>query len=857
MAEELVTTTTSETSPSMSPCSPRDHKTPKISPNCRQVMCAVCEDQATGRYFGAQICEACKSFFIRSTKKGMPKFKCQSSSACPVTPTSRLLCQHCRFQKCLNAGMCRKVKQPSKDPPADNTPCKVCNDMSSGIHFGVFTCEGCKGFFRRSLKDGASYMCGDEKKCVITPTSRNVCRYCRYQKCLQVGMSRQSIKLGRHHKLDMEVSDSSSKMPRVSQPMDTASWGECSPSQAFDDDDDDETTMEVNSSSPLLGGPGVGESLAVPESFARGFGGRSSPIMDFKSVQQVRASPPAPTVTSVTGFASKGGGLSSGISPSSGNPGFTGNAPTLGRYPNPGACPKLPHTSLGPFSGLPTSSMPSSTTIHSPQHPMSSVQYTPVCNAFSTMPSGGSDFTFRRNYFDDGSHSTADTNLSLPNPQAMALDSQSMPTTPAFSFEVSSGSSHSPSSPASFQARNSDEMTDKGMESLAAASPSRPMMSQDASRSLHQDMYQDKTSKPFAMMDPGSSVKTSVKVKQEDSGSCITEPFQRQHNPEAMRRGTGPDLSRVPGKHSLSDDSENNEQLKSAKMSPSTHKLQQEQSEGSVKNLAYAQKVARRLELGCQKGEILSEESEALLSRTSQPVQKFERDLIIVEVTQAFEELAILFQTMSQSKPQIEATEELRTKMDKASPEAMRLFQERVSLKIIGSVNFAKNIPGFREIPVSDQMNLIKLGTFPSILCHLCWQGEEYSWLEHTFFTVPSLEALVCGMKTSCYSFREDFSKVTFDEHEIALIMALIFINPDPSGLESVDFILNLHGKLRLIFKHYCLEKYGEMKQYLKFISFLPRLYKIELLHKKSIKDGYHEQSADVTLPALFAEINL
>ncbi|KAF6293666.1 RAR related orphan receptor C [Rhinolophus ferrumequinum] len=79
-------------------------------------------------------------------------------------------------------------------------PCKICGDKSSGIHYGVITCEGCKGFFRRSQNCNVAYSCTRQQNCPIDRTSRNRCQHCRLQKCLALGMSRDAVKFGRMSK---------------------------------------------------------------------------------------------------------------------------------------------------------------------------------------------------------------------------------------------------------------------------------------------------------------------------------------------------------------------------------------------------------------------------------------------------------------------------------------------------------------------------------------------------------------------------------------------------------------------------------------------------------------------------------
>ncbi|XP_072306146.1 peroxisome proliferator-activated receptor delta b isoform X2 [Eucyclogobius newberryi] len=74
--------------------------------------------------------------------------------------------------------------------------CKVCGDKASGFHYGVHACEGCKGFFRRTVRMKLEYdRC--ERACKIQKKNRNKCQYCRFQKCLSLGMSHDAIRYGR------------------------------------------------------------------------------------------------------------------------------------------------------------------------------------------------------------------------------------------------------------------------------------------------------------------------------------------------------------------------------------------------------------------------------------------------------------------------------------------------------------------------------------------------------------------------------------------------------------------------------------------------------------------------------------
>ncbi|XP_066527315.1 peroxisome proliferator-activated receptor delta [Hoplias malabaricus] len=77
-----------------------------------------------------------------------------------------------------------------------NVECRICGDRASGFHYGVHACEGCKGFFRRTVRMKLEYeRC--ERSCKIQKKNRNKCQFCRFQKCVILGMSHDAIRYGR------------------------------------------------------------------------------------------------------------------------------------------------------------------------------------------------------------------------------------------------------------------------------------------------------------------------------------------------------------------------------------------------------------------------------------------------------------------------------------------------------------------------------------------------------------------------------------------------------------------------------------------------------------------------------------
>ncbi|XP_076014180.1 hepatocyte nuclear factor 4-gamma [Genypterus blacodes] len=78
-------------------------------------------------------------------------------------------------------------------PDGVSSNCAICGDKATGKHYGASSCDGCKGFFRRSIRKSHVYTCRFSRQCIVDKDKRNQCRFCRLNKCFRAGMKKEAV----------------------------------------------------------------------------------------------------------------------------------------------------------------------------------------------------------------------------------------------------------------------------------------------------------------------------------------------------------------------------------------------------------------------------------------------------------------------------------------------------------------------------------------------------------------------------------------------------------------------------------------------------------------------------------------
>ncbi|XP_075282981.1 estrogen receptor beta isoform X3 [Opisthocomus hoazin] len=108
---------------------------------------------------------------------------CEARPMEPVLPVTRET-----LKRKTNGNDCTSPIANIPGSKRDAHFCAVCSDYASGYHYGVWSCEGCKAFFKRSIQGHNDYICPATNQCTIDKNRRKSCQACRLRKCYEVGM---------------------------------------------------------------------------------------------------------------------------------------------------------------------------------------------------------------------------------------------------------------------------------------------------------------------------------------------------------------------------------------------------------------------------------------------------------------------------------------------------------------------------------------------------------------------------------------------------------------------------------------------------------------------------------------------
>ncbi|EGT30925.1 CBN-NHR-270 protein [Caenorhabditis brenneri] len=93
--------------------------------------CRICGDQVKSDRLGCPACLSCIIFFRRAVRKNA-EFICTKRGNCPTFNEFRSSCRHCRYQKCLQAGM-KSSLVVTRDLNGPRTPTPTFLDVPSNL----------------------------------------------------------------------------------------------------------------------------------------------------------------------------------------------------------------------------------------------------------------------------------------------------------------------------------------------------------------------------------------------------------------------------------------------------------------------------------------------------------------------------------------------------------------------------------------------------------------------------------------------------------------------------------------------------------------------------------------------------
>lgn len=178
----------------------------------------------------------------------------------------------------------------------------------------------------------------------------------------------------------------------------------------------------------------------------------------------------------------------------------------------------------------------------------------------------------------------------------------------------------------------------------------------------------------------------------------------------------------------------------------------------------------------------------------------------------------------------------------KPSQEVWEEFSMSFTPAVREVVEFAKKIPGFRELPEHDQVSLLKAGTFEVLMVRF---ASLFNVVERTVtflggkrYSLDTLRSLGAGeLLNSMCEFSEKLAALRLDADEMSLFTAVVLVSADRSGIQDLNLVEALQDKLIRALRNLVIKNHGDEASttFTKLLLKLPELRSLNNMHSEEL----------------------
>lgn len=156
-------------------------------------------------------------------------------------------------------------------------------------------------------------------------------------------------------------------------------------------------------------------------------------------------------------------------------------------------------------------------------------------------------------------------------------------------------------------------------------------------------------------------------------------------------------------------------------------------------------------------------------------------------------------------------------------------------------VEFAKRIPGFRDLSQHDQVNLLKAGTFEVLMVRFAslFDAKErtVTFLSGKKYSVDDLHSMGAGdLLSSMFEFSEKLNALQLSDEEMSLFTAVVLVSADRSGIENVNSVEALQETLIRALRTLIMKNHpNEASIFTKLLLKLPDLRSLNNMHSEEL----------------------